>query len=836
MKKDVTELPSDVQAQIRALEALPDDQIDTTDAPEILDWSGAKRGVFYRPGKQRTLPRHDADGKDSTHILLDKLRMFGALRDEESGGDIVSQATLDAIAPTYADSTVFEQLSPALVTALRGSGVERLFKHQADAILKAVGGSNVVLQAPTASGKTLAFLVPMLEALSKDSNAHALMIYPNKALALDQRDQLTGLANQIPGRRIDSWWYDGDTDKVHRDALRQEPPPILITNPEMLHLTFLGHADKWRQFLRNLKWVIVDEMHEYRGYFGSNVSLLLRRFAHHLASLDAHPQFFLSSATCANAREHAENLTGLKFDEVNASDGFRPLRHFNFIQPAIPDYQYWDILQLRTVYAGLACLARGKAVLAFCPTRKFAESCHRIAMREVEKLDQDGQTSIDPQKIKVFRAGLSTDMRHEIQEGLKSGSVRLAFTTNALELGIDIGGLDGVILAGFPDSMMSAWQRIGRAGRRWDSDAFVLYFARNNPLDRFFASNLETFLEKPLDDLVVNPDNEDLIERHVPSLLFETPDLDLSQDILGHGLYKAAANKVKSGAQPVRMGLYRPHITVDLRGGGGGNFVLKDGSSEIGTLSAQQQFREAYHRAIYMHGGRTYRVEEISFTGSGGEIKLGPVEPFLRTNAYTFTTLIEQDIYDAWRWKVGDFIVDAYYGKVQIANLLNSVEEVDERTGDVRDRWTPQVNSAQFDNAHAFWLHQKPNNDFTASGITALQHILRIGALFSIPLDAHDMFPHAVKKEQKAYIVESYPGGIGIARKALDRWRSMLKVGIRVAESCNCSKGCPNCIVPPRSREELDKKAGIRLAQVLLLMATDSHDLKFVNGLWEVIS
>ena len=204
-----------------------------------------------------------------------------------------------------------------------------------------------------------------------------------------------------------------------------------------------------------------------------------------------------------------------------------------------------------------------------------------------------------------------------------------------------------MILAGFPDSMMSAWQRIGRAGRRWDSDAFVLYYARNNPLDRFYASNLGTFLEKPLDDLVVNPDNEDLVEKHVPSLLFETPDVEVAPDILGSGLSEAAAKKLESGARAVRGGHYRPHIAVNLRGGGGGTFVLREGSNEIGTLSAQQQFREAHHRAIYMHGGRTYRVEEISYTGSGGggEIRLGAVEPFLRTNTYTFTTLTEQDIY-----------------------------------------------------------------------------------------------------------------------------------------------------------------------------------------------
>ena len=365
-----------------------------------------------------------------------------------------------------------------------------------------------------------------------------------------------------------------------------------------------------------------------------------------------------------------------------------------------------------------------------------------------------------------------------------------------------------MILAGFPDSMMSAWQRIGRAGRRWDSDAFVLYYARNNPLDRFYASNLGTFLEKPLDDLVVNPDNEDLVEKHVPSLLFETPDVEVAPDILGSGLSEAAAKKLESGARAVRGGHYRPHIAVNLRGGGGGTFVLREGSNEIGTLSAQQQFREAHHRAIYMHGGRTYRVEEISYTGSGGEIRLGAVEPFLRTNTYTFTTLTEQDIYDARQWTTSDFAVNAYYGKVLIVEALTSVEEVDERTGDVKDRWAPQVNSAQFDNAHAFWLHQETYTDEAASGITALQHLLRIGALFSVPLDAHDMFPHAVVKEQKAYIVESYPGGIGIARKALERWRRMLEVGIRVAESCKCSRGCPNCIVPPRSREELSKVAG----------------------------
>ena len=562
--------------------------------------------------------------------------------------------------------------------------------------------------------------------------------------------------------------------------------------------------------------------------------MILRRLSHHLAQRSIHPQFFLSSATCANAEEHAHNLTGLPFEEVNASDSIRPQRQFYFIQPDIPDHQYWDILQLRTVKAGLACLANGKSVLAFCPTRKFAEACHPIAMREIEgyRRQQDA-IHIDLDGVKVFRAGLGTNERHDIQAGLKDGSVRLVFTTNALELGIDIGGLDGVILAGFPDSMMSAWQRIGRAGRSWESEAFVLYYARNNPLDRFYASNLDTFLKKPLDDLVVNPGNEDLIEKHVPSLLFETPDLDGERYILGEALHGAATEKLKSGAQPVRSGKWRPHSRLDIRGGGGGKFELKDGSKTIGTLSGQQRFREAYERAIYMHGGRKYRVEGISFTDNGGEITLGTAKPYLSTNAATFATVSEQDIYDGRRWTSGKVEVCVYHGKVLITEALNSIEEVDDRTGGVIDQWVPQHNSAQFDNAHAFWICQETQTNEGNDGFTALQHLFRVGAVFSIPLDVHDIFPHAVVKDRKAYIVETYPGGIGVARKALERWRNILEIGISVAESCECEKGCPNCIVPPRSREKLDKSAGILLARFLLAATENPRDFEFVNNLWE---
>lgn len=764
--------------------------------------------------------------------LLSRLRAFYALRDGDVGGDEVCRRIVEPIAPVYAEGDVFERLGTRVTAGLVGRGIERLYQHQSDAVTQALDGKNVVLQAPTASGKTLAFLIPMLESLCKPGT-HALMIYPTKALALDQRDQLSRLTCEMPGPEIQSWWYDGDTDREHRTVLRKHPPSILITNPDMLHNSFLGHSEQWAEFYKGLKWVIVDEMHEYRGYFGSNVSMILRRFSCHLASLGIRPQFFLSSATCANAMEHAENLTGLEFVEVNASSAMRPQREFVFVKPDIPAYQYWDILQVRTVLAGLACVADGKSVLAFCPTRKFAEACYPIAMRELEKHEEQQVPLVDRNAVKVFRAGLSVEERHAVQEGLKRGEVRLVFTTNALEMGIDIGDLDGIIMAGFPDSILSAWQRIGRAGRAWDAEAFVLYFARNNPLDRFYAANLDTCLTKPLDDLVVNPENEDLVEKHLSSLLYETPELSDDAAILGPAMERAARSRIEAGVAPVTSGHWRPHHSLNIRGGGSGMFVLKDGALEIGTMSGHQQFREAYLRAIYMHGGRSFRVKEVTLTGSsGGEILLESADSSLRTRASTFTFVQEQEIFAGWRWVADDTDVTAFHGKVLITESLNSVQEVNDRTGDVLDQWAPQSNSAQFSNAHAFWIQEQRPTDVSAAAINAFQQLLRIGALFTVPLDAHDIFSHAVAKEQKAYIVESYPGGIGIAKKVLERWRGVLEVGARIAAACDCAAGCPNCLVPPRATDDMDKVGALEFAAKVLEATKCKPNGVFRAGLW----
>lgn len=426
--------------------------------------------------------------------FIAKLHSADALR----SGDKVNYKAIDRIRPSTADAWP-DGLHRSLHSALETVGIPRPYTHQAQAVISSLAGRDVVMESPTASGKTLGFAVPMLDILTRDRRSHALMIYPMKALAFDQREQLRQLCEPLRG--IESWPYDGDTPQEHRNALRQAPPRVLLTNPEYLNMSFLAWREKWEYFLRNLQFVVIDEMHEYRGFFGGNVALLLRRFFLHLARIGSRPLVFLSTATCANPKEHAKNLTGRDdLEIVSARDVLRPKRHFIFVDPDIPDFRYRDILQLRVEQASLAVLRDGLQALVFCPTKRFLEN----AFSKIRAKAED--EGLDPARVSAFHADLKNEKRQDIQQKIKAGEINIIFTTNALELGLDIGGLDGVILAGFPASIMSAWQQIGRAGRGWNKDAFVLFYAMNDPIDRFFVGNwMRSSTDRSTSSLSIHP-------------------------------------------------------------------------------------------------------------------------------------------------------------------------------------------------------------------------------------------------------------------------------------------------------------------------------------------
>ena len=741
----------------------------------------------------------------------EQLKEFDALRDD----DEVQTGTVECMQPQHAEEWSSE-LHSSVRNALIHAGITTPYKHQAEAIHKSLNGADVVLESPTASGKTVAFAAPMLDALIRNPGSHALMIYPMKALAFDQREQIEQLCEPL---RIESFPYDGDTDKEHRDLLRKHPIPILLTNPEYLNMSFLAYKEQWEGFLRNLRYVIIDEMHEYRGFFGANMALLLRRFFLHLNRIKANPHIFLSTATCANPAEHTKNLTGRNVEVISARNMFRPKRHFIFVNPAIPDFRYREIFRLRVEQAALSILANQLQALVFCPTKRFLEDALRNCRRKAE------EQGFNSDEISPFHADMKSDDRREIQQKIKDGEIRIVFTTNALELGLDIGGLDGVILAGFPSNIMSAWQQIGRAGRGWDKEAFVLFYAMNDPIDRFFVGNLEVFLNKPLDELVIDPSNEELIRRHLPSLAYET-DGELSSDeehILGSAFYDIS--QTNTGTVPRG---FKPHQNLNIRGSIGQSFELKRGNEKLGQISEMRRFREAYIGAIFTFFGRKYSVH----AHEAEAVVWVDTEQNIRTDPSFYTVLMPTDFFDGVAY--GE--IEVYYGVVNLTMNFSGYRIVDERTGEPRE--LHQTNDAYYqNNLHAFWINVPPG-ERTTEGIGALEHIIRVGGMFVIPADRFDTSTYSkIGDAPTTYYYENYSGGIGVAKKLFSVWQDVLKKGIEIAESCECRSGCQNCIEPAKNyntgntEDKIDKRGGIALATHILEEAKRGPDRRFRDGM-----
>ena len=750
-----------------------------------------------------------------TQYFQDKLKVFYALRDD----DVVMTGVVDRIHPKYSVEWP-TQLDLSVRQAVRVDvGIDKPYQHQAEAIRKSLDGADVVLESPTASGKTLSFTVPMLHSLKCSPGSHALMIYPMKALAFDQREQIQQLCEPL---RVESFPYDGDTPEDIRDVLRTNPPQILLTNPEYLNMSFLGWRDKWENFLRNLQYVVIDEIHEYHGYFGGNMALLLRRFFLHLKRIGASPRLFLSTATCANPKEHAENLTGRTVEVVSAKQVLCPKRNLMFIDPEIRDYRYRDILQLRVVNAALCVLAEGLQTLVFCPTKRFLEEAFRNCQRRAE------ERGLDPQQISAFHADLKSEDKQDIQQKIKAKEISVVFTTNALELGLDIGGLDGVILAGFPPRLSSAWQQIGRAGRGWDKDAFVLFYAMNDPIDRFFVGNLDAFLNKPFDELVIDTSNDQLITNHLPSLISETKgELKESDvDVLGSAFYEAA----KNGGKPPKSKGWRPQQSLKMRGVFGPSFKLKRGDEELGQISAMRRFREAYLGAVFTFFGQKFRVH----SHEEDAVVLADVEPYLKTEPGFYTPPpYENEIFDGFGY--GE--IEIFYGSVNMSMNFTGYRLVDERGGD-REIERKDAAEAHYQNKlHAFWVYF-PQSDGASAGIGALEHILRVGAMFVIPADRFDTSTYSnANEEPKAFYYENHPGGIGVAKKLfdVDVLKTALIKGVEIATDCKCPSGCQNCIEPAKSynisNENIDKIRGIELATDLLEAIENGPDRKFRDGL-----
>ena len=416
-------------------------------------------------------------------------------------------------------SRLEKEFPPALVRALERMGIRNLFSHQAAAIEKVRQGKNVVIATPTASGKTLAYNLPIVETLLQAPDAKALYIFPLKALEQDQwkafHEFVHPLQGQVPLR---AEIYDGDTSSYRRRKIREAIPSVLITNPDMVHLSLLPFHAQWETFFRNLRFVVIDELHTYKGIFGSHLTQVLRRLERVCEFYGASPQFIACSATIANPQTFAEKLTGLPFEAVQQSGAPRSGRHFLFLNPTASPYTLAAKLFLE-------CLDGGFRALAFTQARKITELLHAWVLKD--RPDLRGRVS-------SYRAGFLPEERREIEAKLVSGELLGVISTSALELGIDIGGLDVCLLVGYPGTVAATWQRGGRVGRA-TRESLVALIAQPDALDQYFMHHPKDFFERGFESAVVDPDNSVVVSKHLVCASAEIP---LRQDEVTFPLQK----------------------------------------------------------------------------------------------------------------------------------------------------------------------------------------------------------------------------------------------------------------------------------------------------------
>ena len=736
--------------------------------------------------------------------------------------DDVQCDTAGRIEPQYFDGDLSELgLSPKVAEAMRKElGDKKLYQHQADAIRASMRGDNVVLESPTASGKTLSFTAPMLESVC--GGGTALMVYPMKAVAQDQEQQLR--ICDLLGIKY-SPFHGGMSQPERRNIWEKHPDnQILFTTPETLHNNFLWWSKNHLEFLNRLSFLVLDEAHEYRGYFGNHMALIVRRFLAKVNKMGARPKIFVATATCANPLQHADALTGRRFRHISAGNVLRPRRHFMFINHHIPDFDFKKIFNLRIVNAAMACLRLQYSVLVFCPSISFAEHAGRSARNAAEK------AALNPDNIAVFHSGLPSAEKNRVLREMQNDSLQVVFCTNALELGIDVKGLDGVILAGFPDNIAAAKQRIGRAGRSWKSDAFVLYYPMNNPLDKFVAADVQAFFRRDLDPVVVDPENDEAIEKHASCAKRE---LELAPGAVNHSAQEFLGGKFYEKAA-VSGGFAKQSYQWILNNMRGGMYSYKlnlaSGSGrEVGSISGTGQFREAYIGAIIVRNGEIYNVQDVCHDGR--IVCLVPAQnPKARTQPDIDTKI---DIGESDILKESDCFWGAVHLRaINIGMRMRGYRLVDAHTdgaGDFFDNSKEQYQRKIYhNNHHAFIMNFSADADEIA--VRSLEHIMRVGALFVISADRNDISTWSNPSVKTLYLYENYPGGIGVARQIFDQWMQIMKVGIDIAEKCQeCKqrktpKGCAACILPPFNTGDMDKREGVKLARSILKLENSDAD------------
>jgi DEAD/DEAH box helicase domain-containing protein len=716
---------------------------------------------------------------------------------------------------------VYAELDPPLPRPLQSGlgslGIQRLYSHQSAAIEAVRRGDNVVVVTPTASGKTLTYFLPIAEAMLHDPECCALLMFPLKALEQDQRGKIAHwqheLKNVFP---LTAEIYDGDTPRNSRAKIKRQSPQFLITNPDMLHQAILAYHQGWDSYLRRLKYIVIDELHAYRGVFGSHILQVLKRLSRLLAYHGVNPQFICLSATIANPLELAETLTDRKFTLVQESGAPLGGKHLVFVNSQTSMTSTVAKLFIRALDEGLK-------TIVFTKARVTTEIIHRLLI--------ETRPDLAP-FISSYRAGFLPEERREIESRMASGALRGVVSTSALELGIDIGGLDVCILAGYPGSMMSFWQRSGRVGRRGEESSIFL-IAGYDALDQYFLSNPQELLSRSVESALINSSNEEILKAHLPVAAAEIP-LMSDDPFISVERHKGVIAELERQGMLLRSasgnqwfaGSHRPHSAVNLRNIGGTFEVFSaDNPRPMGEISGGAVFRECHEGAIYLHRGEQFFVEKLNL-----EKKQVQVRP-ISTTIYTMVRSDKQTeiIDDRERKAVRSFVV--HVGKVKVTETFHSFER--------RRVYSQELLSVepldlppQSYVTNSVWIEiptamgdalAKADLHFMG-GIHAVEH----AAISLIPLfalcDRNDVGGITFTRHKQLdggaiFLYDGYPGGAGIAEHIYGIVEDLLTRTLNLIEKCPCEEGCPSCIQSPKcgsGNKPLDKRAAIQALKYLL--------------------
>src|SRR5215831_8861194 len=588
-----------------------------------------------------SLPALPSDKDQSLTVALSPL----LAEYEASHPHVTAVRRLEAVAAQYAPFP--DGLDGRLARALRTRGIEQLYTHQAESIAHALAGRHAVIVTPTASGKTLCYNAPVLQSILTDPSSRALYLFPTKALAQDQLAELHQLAELIGsegGGEIGVFTYDGDTPQDARRAVRARAH-VVLSNPDMLHSGILPHHPRWAKLFENLKFVVIDELHAYRGVFGSHLGNILRRLQRICRHYGSDPTFICSSATIANPRELAERLVGAPFREVRKSGAPRGEKFFLFVNPPVVNAQ----LGIRRSYlaesrrVAIEFLKRGLQAIVFAQSRLSTELLTTYLKEAFA--GPPGASDV----IRGYRGGYLPLRRREIERGLRSGDVRCVVSTNALELGIDIGALDVAVMAGYPGSIAATWQRAGRAGRRSGRSAAVLV-ASSAPIDQFVIRHPEYFFGASPEHALVNPDNLHILLDHVKCAAFELPfeTTDTFGDINVQEILSVLAEggfvHLVDGTWQWTQESY-PANAVSLRSVTSDNFVVIDtteGERVIGETDFTSGPSTLHEKAIYIVEGRLFQVEKFDHDNRKAFVRAVECDYYTDAITHTKVTILEK--------------------------------------------------------------------------------------------------------------------------------------------------------------------------------------------------